>query len=313
MTRNDILIAVVGSMFIANTTLADCPYWRSGWEADMPVGFHDAEGIVTMIDERTLQVEHFTYDGTAPLVFFYLGATNTHQGFLNGIPIGPQLDRAYIDETLTLTLPPGQTLEGYNAISVWCVDVSVSFTSASFIMPEVTDPRAGWQADLSTIFHDVNGFVTIINDHILHAKHFDYDGAGLTVYFYLGATDTQQDFVNGLEIGPLLNTQPYNDDSLVVVLPPGETMDGYGAISVWCVDVNVNFGSGAFVETTCGDMNCDGALNALDVGPFTLALTDLPAFRSLYPDCPPGSADLDQNGAIEIPDIAEFVQLILES
>ena len=62
--------------------------------ADIPPGFHSVEALVTIIDEGTLQVEHFTYDGTAPLVYFYLGASDDDAAFENGLQLAPLLDRA---------------------------------------------------------------------------------------------------------------------------------------------------------------------------------------------------------------------------
>ena len=108
-------------------------YPRAGWVADMPQGAHIAEGFASIVDERTIRVDHFTYDGTAPAVYFYLGETDSQQSFVNGIPIGPHLNRPYNDETIIVQLPEGQTLDGYSAISVWCVDFSANFTSATFV------------------------------------------------------------------------------------------------------------------------------------------------------------------------------------
>lgn len=38
----------------------------------------------------------------------------------------------------------------------------------------------------------------------------------------------------------------FNNDSLVIDLPPGETTDDYRAVSVWCTAAGANFGSGEF-------------------------------------------------------------------
>ena len=108
-------------------------YPRAGWAADMRHGAHSSEGFATIVDERTIQIDHFSYDGGAPAVYFYLGRSNTQQGFINGIPIGPQLNHAYNDETVVVQLPESQTIDGYSAISVWCADFNANFTSASFV------------------------------------------------------------------------------------------------------------------------------------------------------------------------------------
>lgn len=127
------LLAVWPLVLIAEAAIAGEGYPRADWAAYMPPGAHRAEGVATIVDERTIRVDYFTYDGTAPAVYFYLGETDTHGDFVRGIPIGPELERAYDDETVTVQLPEGQTLDGYGAISVWCAEFDVNFTSASFV------------------------------------------------------------------------------------------------------------------------------------------------------------------------------------
>jgi hypothetical protein len=276
MTRKLSSSLLLGVFFAAGSAPAHALYGRAAWTAQIPPGAHAAQGVAIIINERTLLIEHFTYDGTAPLVYFYLGATNTQNDFLNGIPIGPQLDRAYADETLTVTLPPGQSINGYTAISVWCVQFSVNFSSASFGAPPAVYPRAGYTADLPPGAHASQAEVTIINERILHVEHFTYDGTAPLVYFYLGAANIYNDFLNGLQVPPLLD-RAYNDESLVLTLPGASTMDGYGAISVWCAAVNANFTSGPFLEPSPpaipGDFDGDGDVDQEDFGRFQACYT----------------------------------------
>ena len=240
-------LVVLVVMLLGSAGFAQTPYPRAAWEANIRPGFHSVQAFVTIVDDHTLQVEHFTYDGTAPLVYFYLGASDDDIAFENGLQLEPLLDRPYNDESLTLTLPGGETLDGYNAISVWCAEFLVNFSSASFTAPAAMYERAGWVADIPLGLHLVEGQATIITDRIIHVKHFTYDGTAPQVYFYLGATDNDDDFQNGLQIPPQL-VRAYEDESLVLLLPEGTTLDGYGAIAVWCVQVSVNFGSSSFVN-----------------------------------------------------------------
>jgi hypothetical protein len=130
------LVLSTGVFVIAvSAARADAEYARAGWRAELSTRFHAVEGTVTIVDERTLQVDHFTYDGPAPAVYFYLGAEDTNIAFTNGLSVPPQLIRDYNDESLTLTLPAGETLDGYNAVSVWCADVRVNFGSGTFFPP----------------------------------------------------------------------------------------------------------------------------------------------------------------------------------
>jgi hypothetical protein len=106
--------------------------------------------------------------------------------------------------------------------------------------------RTGWEAPLSTLFHGVSGTLRIVDQNTLEVINFHYDGGGPTVYFYLGQDDTYFSFREGLLVGPLLTGQVYEGDSFIIDLPPGHTLDPYTAVSVWCADYEVNFGSGSF-------------------------------------------------------------------
>lgn len=111
-------------------------------------------------------------------------------------------------------------------------------------------PRAGYEAQLSTLAHGVSGTVTIVDADTLVVENFNYDGGGPAVYFYLATEDSQSAFIAGIPIGPLLTGTVYTNDTLTLHLPAPQTLDGYHAISVWCVDFNANFGSASFVDLT---------------------------------------------------------------
>ena len=56
-----------------------------------------------------------------------------------------------------------------------------------------------------------------------------------------------------------------------------------------------------------GDMNCDGLLDGLDVGPFVLAILDPAAYEQAYPDCNVRNADVNDDDEIDILDVQPFV------
>jgi hypothetical protein len=113
--------AVVAIAFAAVPLRAELISPMVGWQTDLSTLAHDVSGTVTIIDDDTIRVDDFIYDGTAPLVYFYLGTEDTRSAFAEGLSIGPQLSEAF-DGTqgpLLIDLPAGETLEGYDAISVW--------------------------------------------------------------------------------------------------------------------------------------------------------------------------------------------------
>lgn len=59
-----------------------------------------------------------------------------------------------------------------------------------------------------------------------------------------------------------------------------------------------------------GDMNCDGALNGLDVGPFILAVTNPNQFFHDYPGCEILAGDMNNDGVVDDHDINPFVQAL---
>jgi len=111
------------------------PYARANWTAELSSVAHNVSGKVTMVDERTILLEGFHYDGLGPRVFAYLGASDTNTAYRTGRSIGAQITQAYVNGQLILQLPQGETLDGWNALSIWCVEFRVSFGSGQFAPP----------------------------------------------------------------------------------------------------------------------------------------------------------------------------------
>ncbi len=59
-----------------------------------------------------------------------------------------------------------------------------------------------------------------------------------------------------------------------------------------------------------GDMNCDGAVNFLDINPFVLALSDPAGYQAAYPNCNLMNGDTNGDGLVDFNDINPFVELL---
>ena len=59
-----------------------------------------------------------------------------------------------------------------------------------------------------------------------------------------------------------------------------------------------------------GDLNCDGSVNAFDIDPFVLALTDPAGYAAAWPDCDIMLADCNGDGVVDAFDIDPFVELL---
>ncbi len=257
MKCRSIGVAVLACTACAAAARANSLYQKAGWVAFLPTGSHQTTALATIVDAQTILIEHLTYDGTAPAVYFYLGATDTYNDYLNGLEVPPLLDRAYADETMVLTLPAGETLDDYNGISLWCAAVLVNFTSASFVPPAQPYPRAGWIADMPLGIHYTKGVATIISERVIRVEHFAYDfTAPGDVYLYLGEWDDRTKFMDGLRASPLIDHSSI-DETVIFGLPGASTLDGYGAISVWCETFEANFTSAMFRPEVTYDADND--------------------------------------------------------
>lgn len=105
-----------------------------GWVASLTTNTHNVSGQATIVDDCTIRIDNFNYDGGGlPDVFVYAGLDGEYAG---GFAISDNLyGISHTDETLTLTLPQTRTLDELNGISVWCVLAQADFGSGMFAPP----------------------------------------------------------------------------------------------------------------------------------------------------------------------------------
>lgn len=120
-------------------------YPRAGYRAELSTIAHNVSGTVTIVDENTILVENFNYDGGGIVVYFYLGTEDNNTAFGSGLQVGSDLlGTVYSNDELILHLPGSTTLDSYTAVSVWCVTAEANFGSGTFIEP---DPAISWTFD----------------------------------------------------------------------------------------------------------------------------------------------------------------------
>lgn len=93
---------------------------------------HRVGGVATIIDNCTVELSQFTYDGGGIVVQAYTGVDGNFFGAgahaISTDLVGPRYNNA----TLTFTLPDGVSLDDFNSLSIWCVEVGVSFGDGTF-------------------------------------------------------------------------------------------------------------------------------------------------------------------------------------
>ncbi len=94
---------------------------------------HNVSGTAEIIDNCTIRINNFTFDGDGLSVFFYGGINSD---FENGFAIGNDLlGQVFSNETVTIKLPNNYSLDDLTDLSVWCVPVKVNFGSLTFTAP----------------------------------------------------------------------------------------------------------------------------------------------------------------------------------
>jgi hypothetical protein len=101
--------------------------------------------------------------------------------------------------------------------------------------------KIGYSGDFETFAHNVSGKATIIDDCTIEISQFSYDGGGPDVYMY-GAKDHDYNSSSAFSLGPKLNGRVHNNESFLIKLPNGKTLDDLTGLSVWCVDFAADFG-----------------------------------------------------------------------
>lgn len=107
-------------------------------------------------------------------------------------------------------------------------------------------PFVNREAELSDLsFHGVSGTIKVLNDCVIEVTNFNYDGGGPAVYFF-AATDRSFFSTDAFDIGPMLSGQRWVNDTLLLNIPEGMTLDDFNSLSVWCERFGINFGDAFF-------------------------------------------------------------------
>ncbi len=107
---------------------------RIGWVAELRTWMHGVRGTARIVDNCTIVIEHFYYDGIG-LDVRVIGVHG--DDYWNGIPLTSDIRRigGYTDATLTVTLPEGVTLDDVPRISISCGPVGANFGDGTFAPP----------------------------------------------------------------------------------------------------------------------------------------------------------------------------------
>ena len=93
---------------------------------------HNVSGKATVIDDCTIEISQFSYDGGAPDVYFY-GAIDHEYTSVDAFPMGQKLDgKTYDNARIFIKLPQNKSLDDLNGLSVWCTEFQANFGQVEF-------------------------------------------------------------------------------------------------------------------------------------------------------------------------------------
>lgn len=103
---------------------------KVGHTATLAQRSHDVRGTARIVDDCTIELTGFSYDGRGLDVRIYAAPAGD---YANGFAISDDLlGTAYDNGTLRVQLPDGMTLDDLDGIAVWCVEAGVSFGDGLF-------------------------------------------------------------------------------------------------------------------------------------------------------------------------------------
>ena len=119
---------------ISNNSLTSCTteHEKVGQSGFFNTFAHNVSGKATIIDDCTIEISQFSYDGGGPEVYFY-GAKEHKYASTEAFLIGPKLNgKIHDNATFIIKLPAGKTLDDLTGLSVWCIDFAANFGQMTF-------------------------------------------------------------------------------------------------------------------------------------------------------------------------------------
>ncbi len=105
---------------------------KVGYSGDFQTFFHNVSGKATVIDDCTIEITNFSYDGGGPQVYFYAGVNHDYAS-ASAFPLGQNISgTVYNNDTITLRIPANKSLDDLTGLSVWCSDFSADFGHMTF-------------------------------------------------------------------------------------------------------------------------------------------------------------------------------------
>lgn len=125
-----------GSGGAAGLRECESSHSKIGQVAQLQTFAHQVSGTAVIVDDCTIRVDDFVYDGTGVDVRFYGGLGGNYIAGFSMSEMDLRRSGGYDgSESVYAQLPDGRTLDELDGISVWCVPVGASFGDGLFSSP----------------------------------------------------------------------------------------------------------------------------------------------------------------------------------
>ncbi|RWS22358.1 protein Skeletor: isoforms B/C-like protein, partial [Leptotrombidium deliense] len=222
--------------------------YKGKFLGSFPVGStHKVAGKVYAVNDDTLYIKGFSYDGAAPAAFFWAGTTEkpSVDGFVIPDPSGSEEKlKGYNNENLILKMPEGRKISDVKWISIWCKKFTINFGHID-IPQNFNAPKEVNLGRLPTFAHKVSAKAVIVKDSkTILIKGLNYDGAAPDAYFLVGKG--KKPHASGIKVpdenGSLEKLHGYKDQDITLHLPGDLTMKDIDWFSLYCIKFDENFG-----------------------------------------------------------------------
>ncbi|KAK7603035.1 hypothetical protein V9T40_003034 [Parthenolecanium corni] len=209
---------------------------------------HQVNADVYAIDEYTLFLAGFTYDGTEADTFFWAGSTARPgpQGFIIPNEYGKtDVLTTYVNKDIRLTLPDKKKLTDIKWVAVYDLTRQSAFGDV-YIPEEFEPPLPQMISEITGRSHGItSGPIEILDAKTLLIPDFTYNGASQDTYFWVGVGPQPSSKGSKVpdERGYLDSLRIYSEETITLVLPGDLTIFDIDWFSVYDVVNKQNLGS----------------------------------------------------------------------
>nr|XP_018911611.1 PREDICTED: protein Skeletor, isoforms B/C [Bemisia tabaci] len=235
---------------------------------------HQVSGDVFAINETSLLIANFNYDGNGVDTFFWAGTNNRPGpvGFIVPNEYGKTdvLGR-YFNKDITISLSDGKKLTDIKWFAIYDLTKQSTFGDV-YIPDEFLPPKPQEITQLSSRSHGVSsGPLQLIDAKTIRIPKFTYNGAGTDTYFWVGVGPLPSTKGHKVpdEYGYLDPLRVYVEETINVELPGQLTIFDIDWFSIFNVATGENYGSATIPDNP-------------NVPP---SLTKTYAYKSSLPNC----------------------------